>query len=77
MSKKEVTVTISGKVNTGKTALMEEIVALFESINIEVEADWGLDGKPGSGSHDARLRKAAESTKVIVKMHQLPRVSKT
>ena len=73
---KEVTITIAGEAGTGKSTLMSEVVALLQGLGLEVEEDWGLEGKPSGTNHDYKLRRVIQNTKVKVKTLQLRRSQK-
>jgi uridine kinase len=77
MNKVIVDITIAGRPKSGKTTIMKEIVALLQSLNIEVEPEWGRDGEPRSKSEStiSKQREAiAAGTKVVVNLKQSPRI---
>lgn len=77
MDKKMVVhITVTGRPASGKKTIMREIVALLQSLNVEVQPVWGIDGEPRPKSEytlSQQKEAIATKTKVVITEQQAPR----
>lgn len=67
--KKTVSVAVIGMAMTGKSAIMQKIISALSGSGIELQVEWGIDGKPKDldpDSESKKLQSISKKTKVVL-----------
>lgn len=74
-TKRTLYVSIFGPPMTGKTTITQLVKKLLDTIGVETQVSWGLEGPPRTDPADFKLKALAEKIKVIITETQQRRVS--
>lgn len=72
-----VEITVSGRPLSGKSTVVSAIAHCLQSLGIEVDIRWGIEGEPRSHRDQAltakKIRHISGRSKVVITEKQLPR----